>query len=179
MTLTLEALAARLQRLEDLEAIRATWLDYCRCLDAEDWRGLADVYTPQGTLEMVGLNTLVPDIDGCFHGREDIIGRFYRPAIDSAANVRKRLFATGHLSTNMQIDLQGDSATTLAYFFEIVANDTVLIGTYQHQLQRDADRWRFRFLRITVRYHARLAASDVGGCSLQEILARPMPTASP
>ena len=45
MTLTLESLAARLQVLEDEEAVRRTWRDYCKCLDAEDWRGLADVYT--------------------------------------------------------------------------------------------------------------------------------------
>jgi hypothetical protein len=73
----------------------------------------------------------------------------------------------------MQIDVQGDEATTLAYFFEIVANKTVLIGTYQHRLRRDPDRWRFEFLRISVRYHAELAAENVGGQSLQEILAKP------
>jgi hypothetical protein len=73
----------------------------------------------------------------------------------------------------MQIDVDGDEATTLAYFFEIVANNTVLIGTYQHRLMRDADRWRFAFLRISVRYHAQLATDNVDGQSLQEILAKP------
>ncbi|MGD9604333.1 MAG: nuclear transport factor 2 family protein [Gammaproteobacteria bacterium] len=174
MAVDLEALLERVRTLEDLEAVRHTWRDYCRRLDADDWTGLADVYTPDGTLEMVGLNTLVPGIDGRYQGRDDIIRRFYMPAIESAANISKGLFATGHLSTNMQIDLQGDEATTLAYFFEIVANDTVLIGTYQHRMQRDPDRWRFRFLRISVRYHARLAVSGVGGQSLQEILAKPV-----
>ena len=50
----------------------------------------------------------------------------------------------------MQIELQGDEATTLAYFFEIVANDRVLIGTYQHRFRREADRWRFRVLRFGI-----------------------------
>ena len=59
-------------------------------------------------------------------------------------------------------------------FFEIVANNTVLIGTYQHRFRREADRWRFAFLRISVRYRARLDASDFGGQSLKEILARPV-----
>jgi hypothetical protein len=174
MTVTLESLAARLQLLEDQEAIRHTWRDYCKCLDADDWRGLADIYTPDGELEMIGLNTLVPGIDGRYCGREDIIQRFYMPAIDSAANPGKGLFATGHISTNMQIELDGDRATTLAYFFEIVANNTVLIGTYQHRMQRDADRWRFKFLRISVRYHAQLSVAEVGGQSLVDILARPL-----
>ncbi|MGE0857877.1 MAG: nuclear transport factor 2 family protein [Gammaproteobacteria bacterium] len=169
------ALEARLARLEDEEAVRRTWRDYCRCLDAEDWSGLADVYAPDGALEMVGLNGLVPGIDGVYRGREDIIQRFYAPAMDSAAKEASGLFATGHISTNMQVTLDGDRATTLAYFFEIVANDQVLIGTYQHRMRRDPDRWRFTFLRITVRYRARLAASEVGGMSLREILARPLP----
>jgi hypothetical protein len=72
----------------------------------------------------------------------------------------------------MQIDLDGDAAKTLAYFFEIVANNTVLIGTYQHRMRREVDRWRFAFLRISVRYHAELSVSKVGGESLQAILAK-------
>ncbi len=174
MDQTVAELLARVQRLEDQEAIRGTWLDYCKCLDSDNWPGLADVYTPDGVLEMVGLNGLVPGIDGFYRGRDDIINRFYLPAIESAANIPQGLFATGHLSTNMQIELQGDEATTLAYFFEIVANNMVLIGTYQHRLRRDPDRWRFKFLRISVRYHAQLTTSQVGGQSLQEILAKPL-----
>ena len=174
MTTTLDEVLIRLQRLEDREAVRETWLDYCRRLDAEDWPGLADVYVPDGELEMLGLDALVPGIDGVYRGRENIIERFYKPAIDSAANPAKGIFATGHLSTNMQIVLVGDEATTLAYFFEILANETVLIGTYQHRMRRDPDRWRFRFLRISLRYHAKIAASDIGGLTLQEILAKPV-----
>jgi hypothetical protein len=79
---------------------------------------------------------------------------------------------TGHISTNMQIELDGDAATTLAYFFEIVDDNLVLIGTYQHRLHRDADRWRFAFLRISVRYRARVDATDVGGQSLAQIVAK-------
>lgn len=169
----LKDILTRLQHLEDLEAIRHTWRDYCLRLDSEDWQGLADVYTADGILEMVGLDELLPGIDGTYRGRDDIIDKFYVPAIEGAANPNAKLFATGHLSTNMQIDINGDEATTVAYFFEIVASNTVLIGTYQHRLQRDADRWRFAFLRISVRYHAELAAENVGGQSLQEILAKP------
>ena len=81
---------------------------------------------------------------------------------------------TGHLSTNMQIDLQGDEATTLAYFFEIVDDNLVLIGTYQHRMRRCPDRWRFAFLRITVRYRGRLEIGQLQGRSLREIVAKPV-----
>lgn len=174
MDTSLDRLMERVQYLEDLEAIRHTWRDYCIRLDAADWDGLGDVFAEDGVLEMVGLETLLPGLDGEYRGRKTIIHDFYVPAIAGAADVEAGLFATGHLSTNMQIDLKGDEATTLAYFFEIVANNTVLIGTYQHRLRRDPDRWRFAFLRISVRYHAALEASGVGGRSLNEILAKPV-----
>ncbi|MEX2480943.1 MAG: nuclear transport factor 2 family protein [Gammaproteobacteria bacterium] len=174
MTDTIESLAQRVRHLEDLEAIRHTWRDYCTRLDAADWPALADIYTEDGVLEMVGLDALLPGIDGEYRGRHAIIDTFYKPAIAGACDLAAGLFSTGHLSTNMQIEHLGDEATTLAYFFEIVANTTVLIGTYQHRMRREAERWRFKRLRITVRYHAVLEARDIGGCSLAEVLAQPI-----
>ena len=169
----LEDVLIRLQRLEDLEAVRHNWLDYCNRLDTADWDGLGDVFAEDGVLEMVGLDTLMPGVDGVYRGRKTIINDFYTPVVESADDATANMFVTGHLSTNMQIDLDGDEAKTLAYFFEIVANNAVLIGTYQHRMRREADRWRFAFLRITVRYHATIAAEDVGGLSLQSIVAKP------
>jgi len=60
------ALTARLQRLEDLEAIRCTWLDYCHQLDLGDLYGLGDVFTADAELEM---NGLAPSLDGSYQGR--------------------------------------------------------------------------------------------------------------
>ena len=173
MEASLENLSRRVQYLEDLESIRHTWRDYCMRLDSADAEGLGDVFTEDAVLESAGLEVIRPGMDGVYRGRETIIGEFYfRGATD--AQRRTQWFNTGHLSTNMQIDLSGDEATTLAYWFEIIINDLVLIGTYQHRLRRDADRWRFAFLRISVRYRARLEATDVGGQSLQEIIAKPV-----
>ena len=132
------------------------------------------MFTEDAVLEMDGLDHLIEGLDGRYCGRQTIINDFYRQTGSVLPHGAKPLFVTGHLSTNMQIELQGDEATTLAYFFEIVANDRVLIGTYQHRLRREADRWRFHFLRIAIRYRARLEATDVGGQSLNDILARPV-----
>ena len=170
----IDDLVARLTRLEDLEAIRHTWRDYCMRLDSSDWSALGDVFTEDAVLEMDGLDHLIEGLDGQYRGRQVIINDFYRQTGTVLPHGTKPLFVTGHLSTNMQIELQGDEATTLAYFFEIVANDRVLIGTYQHRFRREADRWRFRFLRIAIRYRARLEATDVGGQSLNDILSRPV-----
>ncbi len=174
MKMSLERLSERVQYLEDLESIRHTWRDYCMRLDSADSEGLGDVFTEDGVLETVGLEVIRPGADGVYHGRKAIINDFYFGGAMGSRRPRTELFSTGHLSTNMQIDLKGDEATTLAYWFEIIANDLVLIGTYQHRLRREADRWRFAFLRISVRYRARLEATDVGGQSLREILGKPV-----
>jgi hypothetical protein len=174
MTDTLESLAARLRHLEDLEAIRTTWRDYCIRLDSKDWAGLADVYTEDGELEMIGLQGLGDGLDGVFTGRRSIIEDFYKPAMAGVYDVPAGIHTTGHISTNMQIEHLGDEATTIAYFFEIVANDVVLIGTYQHRMRREADRWRFARLRITVRYHGVIDVRETAGTALTEILSRPI-----
>ena len=164
----LQALSKRVQRLEDLEAIRDTWRDYCHCVDCEDWSGLADVFAENAALDMIGLDAIAPGTDGTFHGREAIIGDFYKPTLAGFEGA-----LSGHLSTNMQIDLDGDEATTLAYFFEIVGDAQVIIGTYQHRMRRDADRWRFAHLRISVRFRAKLEGENIGGLRLQEVLEKP------
>jgi SnoaL-like domain len=174
MDASLESLSARVQRLEDLEAIRTTWRDYCMRLDSGDWPALGDVFTEDAVLEMDGLNALSSGLDGEYRGRKSIINDFYVRAVGALVGGEQGLHSTGHISTNMQIDLRGDEATTLAYFFEIVSNNRVLIGTYQHRFRREEDRWRFAFLRISVRYRARLEATDFGGQPLTAVLAKPV-----
>jgi hypothetical protein len=69
----------------------------------------------------------------------------------------------------MKIDLAGNAATTLAYFFEILGNSSVLIGTYQHRFVREPDAWRMAYLRIAIRYGATVQVSDLNGLSLAEV----------
>lgn len=171
MDTDIAGLMQRVQRLEDMEAIRHTWRDYCTQLDAEDWLALGGIFTADAVLEMNGLSHLGAGLDGTYRGRHTIIDEFYKPSIGAAGG---GALMTGHLSTNMQIDLKGDEATTLAYFFEIVADNLILIGTYQHRMRREADRWRFAFLRISIRYNARIAASDLHGQTLKAMLAKPV-----
>ena len=174
MDADIQALAARLQRLEDLEAVRTAWRDYCIQLDRGEMATLGDVFTEDAVLEIDGLDSLGGKVDGTYRGRGAIIGDFYSQVATRAALARGG-FSTGHLSTNMQIELDGDEAVTLGYFFEIVANDLVLIGAYQHRMRREADRWRIAFKRIAVRYKARIEARDVTGQTLRAVLAKPAP----
>lgn len=167
----IQQLEQRVRRLEDLEAVQSTWRDYLFALDSSDWDSLANVFTEDGVVEMVGLESYQPGQDRSYYGRESIIEEFYKPVIDETAAPDKGMFYTGHHGTNMEIELRGDEATTLAYFFEILGNTQVLIGTYQHRFRRDPDRWRIAYLRIAIRYRATLEASDFGGLSLAEVRA--------
>ena len=169
---TLAALEARLARLEDTEAVRETWLDYCTQIDLADYERLGDVFAEDAELELEGLARAV---DGTYRGRGSIIDDFYRrtagPADGPPGSGRAM---TGHLCTNMRIEVEGDEASTLGYFFEIVDDNLVLIGTYQHRLRRESDRWRFTFKRIVVRYRARLETTGVKGSALTDVVARPV-----
>jgi hypothetical protein len=170
MPVDMEAMAARLQRLEDLEDVRGAVLAYCNRIDAFDMVGLADVFTTDAVLDLTGLARA---FDGTYVGRTAIIDDFYaRSAVPPAGDDAPLRVMTGHLTTNMQIELDGDEATTISYFFEIV-DDLVLIGTYQHLLRREPDRWRFAKLRISVRYRGKLEMTRLAGQRLDDILARP------
>lgn len=185
MTTSTEELAARLQRLEDHEAIRRTWQDYIYVMDTDRWDQMKNLFTSDGVLEMVGLdpiNALVgiepggPGSDGVYTGGESIVNDFFAPSHAEFTNPSRAAFNTGHLSTTLRIDLDGDEATTLAYFFEIVGEDSiVLVGSYEQRLRREPDRWRISYLRITITYSARVQVSDIGATSLATVLSRPRP----
>jgi hypothetical protein len=170
---TPDTLEARLQRLEDIEAVRQTWCDYLFALDSANWEDLANVFTEDGIVEMTGLDAYQPGQDRSYQGRPEIIDDFYKPVITTTAVPEKGQFYTGHHGTNLKVELEGDEATTLAYFFEILGNTQMLIGTYQHRMRREPDRWRIAYLRIAIRYRATIEASDFGGLSLAEVLAMP------
>jgi hypothetical protein len=169
----IQELEQRVRRLEDLEAIQSAWRDYLFALDSADYDSLANVFTEDGAVEMNGLDSYQPGQDKTYYGRESIIDEFYKPVIDTVARPDLGQYYTGHHGTNMEIDLEGDEATTLAYFFEILGNTQMLIGTYQHRFRREPDRWRIAYLRISIRYRATIEASDFGGLSLAEVRALP------
>ncbi|MBO0690037.1 MAG: nuclear transport factor 2 family protein [Candidatus Dormibacteraeota bacterium] len=171
---SIAGLVERVGRLEDLEAIRRTWHDYFFALDSSDWDGLAGLFTEDATLHLVGFDDVQLEGGTTYRGRRSIVEEFFVPRMGATAASERGLHYTGHHGTNMQIDLAGDEATTLAYFFEILANTSVRIGTYQHRFHRDPDRWRMAFLRISIRYRAQIEATHVGGMGLADVRALPV-----
>jgi hypothetical protein len=156
-------LEQRIQRLEDIEAVRDTWHDYMLSLDSKAWDDLADVFTEDGVVEMVALGVG----DGVYHGRESIVNDFYR----GFPPPERPQAATGHHGTNLRVQVDGDEATTIAYFFEIVRDNLLLVGTYQHRMRRDPDRWRIASLRITITYRCELGVSEPWAQAIGEVAA--------
>ena len=133
------ALAARVQALEDREAIRTLWADYGRTLDARDFAAFAQLFARDA--EFVG------GPGSPAKGRE-AIGAFLEKAIDTNyPNSKGRNF---HLYFNESIDVHGDQGTGLSKGGFVMATgdnskaDFLLLATYRDQFVREDGRWKFK-----------------------------------
>jgi uncharacterized protein (TIGR02246 family) len=134
-----DALAARVQALEDREAIRTLWAEYGRTLDARDFAAFAQLFARDA--EFVG------GPGSPAKGRE-AIGAFLEKAIGTNyPNSKGRNF---HLYFNESIDLHGDAGTGVSKGgFVMAAGDNskadfLLLATYRDQFVREDGRWKFK-----------------------------------
>jgi hypothetical protein len=118
--MNVDALAARVQRLEDLEAIRRVKHEYCAYCDAGyDPEGIASLFLPEGIWD-AGADF------GRYVGREAIAG-FFR-------NVGPSVAFAAHVVTNERIDVEGERARGVWWL--------VMPSTF-HEDGRKVDRWLF------------------------------------
>jgi uncharacterized protein (TIGR02246 family) len=137
---------ALLQRVLDLEAIKALKARYFRTLDHQDWDGFGQVFTPDAVLE-------VPEADATRVGREAIVA-FVRDALTGARTVHH-----GHMP---EIELTGrDTARGTWAMFDYVEWPAVGgarvglqgYGHYREEYVREDDAWcisRSRLERLRV-----------------------------
>jgi len=139
---------ARLQRQEDMEAIRRVLREYGKTLDAGDLRGYANLFAVDG--EWVGGF-------GAVKGRDQIAPfmeknmRTPNPAVEGAAAAAAppRPGPRGvHLLTNEIIDIDGDRATSWSKWTYITRNaenkpSIALEGHYDDTFVRENGQWRF------------------------------------
>ena len=95
------SLERRVQRLEDLEAIRQLDAAYCRLLDDGDWPGLVEQFTPDGTFD--GLSVVT--------GHEQLLTFFDGLAAGG-------LTAFWHHIRNLEIEVEGDAATATSVLWQ-------------------------------------------------------------
>jgi len=134
-----DSLQARLQRLEDLEAIRRLLLDYRRHLDAKDFRGYAELFAADGEF-IAG-----PD--------DEIRARGPEAIFELVDGMRGTLLTDRggddvHVAVNEVIDLDGDRATvtsTWVYFVRGAGSrpEVSKIGSYEDVVTREDGRWKF------------------------------------
>ncbi|MHA6800177.1 nuclear transport factor 2 family protein [Bounagaea algeriensis] len=139
----MSAVEQRLQRLEDIDAIRQLDAAYCRLLDSGDWDGLVELFTPDG--EFIGLDRV---------RGQDELRRFFSTLAEGG------LTAFWHHVTNHEITIDGDTAEVRSALWQpCVQNGVphVAAGAYHDQLVRRDGHWRYSSKQVAFDYFAPLA----------------------
>jgi uncharacterized protein (TIGR02246 family) len=135
MTMT-DDLAARVQRLEDREAIFALFMEYRRCLDEKDFSGYAALFS----------------VDGEFIAQDmHAVGR---AAIEELVDGMRGSLLTEtagddlHIVANPEIEVDGDRARARSTWIYVVREadggpDLCKVGHYDDDLVREDGAWRF------------------------------------
>jgi ketosteroid isomerase-like protein len=110
MTTDVDLLAKQVGYLMERTAISDLLIAFARAIDTKDWNGYANLFTEDGIIE---IPVKLPDGTYVRHvGRkglaEFVAGDARRPGLG-------RFVYTHHLSSNHQIRIEGDTATTTSY----------------------------------------------------------------
>jgi uncharacterized protein (TIGR02246 family) len=136
---TVDALAERLRRLEDLLAIQDLLAEYVRCVDRADFDRYASLFAEDGEVDLSphgqargrdAIRTLIAGMTGPPGGSFRIIGR-------------------------PEIDLRGDEATAVTLFAVIGRTGeggpaVTTVGHHHDELRREGGRWCFARRRAVV-----------------------------
>jgi ketosteroid isomerase-like protein len=130
------SIEARLQRLEDAQAIERVLLEYGRTLDNRDFAAYAALFAADG--EWKGAL-------GTYKGPKEIQATMEKIFTDAAADIPKgRNF---HAMSDFVIDVQGDRATARSkfIFYKLDGSKPVpeVAGRYEDVLIRVGGAWKF------------------------------------
>jgi 3-phenylpropionate/cinnamic acid dioxygenase small subunit len=121
--------------IADRLAIEEVLVRYCRAIDDRDWALLDDVFTPDASIDYTssgGVAGVLPEVRAWL------------------AEVLPRFEASQHLLANLEIRVEGDRATSRAYFFNPMVRrlpdgsaDVFYVGGYYlDRLRRTGGGWR-------------------------------------
>lgn len=133
-----DTLIARVQALEDREAIRTLWAEYGRTLDARDFVAFSQLFARDAEFVGGGPPARGPAAIGAF--LEKAIGTNY-------PNSKGRNF---HLYFNESIELHGDTGSAVSKGGFVMTNadnskaDFLLLATYRDQFVREDGKWKFK-----------------------------------
>ena len=142
--------------LAALEEIRRVKYRYLRCVDLKLWDEIADVFTPDATVDY-GTRALGEPVR--LTGRDEIVG-FLRDRLGPD-------IITVHFASQPEIDIDGDVASGIWSFKDtVIATDfKVLIegaAFYEDRYARGADgRWRISHTGYVRTYEVMMSLDDV------------------
>jgi hypothetical protein len=128
---------ARLQRLEDKEAIRSLLIDYGRALDARDFKAYGELFAKEGTWKGgMGSATSPQNIA--------------KMVADGFSKMAPALYEkSNHVMTSMDIEVDGDTGKAWSrWLWVVVGTDgrprVERGGRYEDSLIRENGEWKFR-----------------------------------
>jgi 3-phenylpropionate/cinnamic acid dioxygenase small subunit len=124
-----------LQMLTDRIEINDLLTRYAHAVDSKDWALYRTVFTPDAVIDYESAGGIKGDLETVANWLESTLAGFPM---------------TQHLVSNINVDLDGDSATVRAMFYNPMGTPkgTTFFcgGWYNHQLVRTPDGWRSRNL---------------------------------
>jgi ketosteroid isomerase-like protein len=135
-------LAARVQRLEDIEAIRALFIEYGKLADMKDWVGYSDLFVEDGTFDS-------PHSVGTVTGSKEIRERLGSAYGDDPEDAY-------HVFDNIEIAVEGDRATARSLWTYLRPGDNggppqvLMFGKYEDELVRTDAGWKFQLRRCGI-----------------------------
>ena len=131
-------LAARVKRLEDIEAIRTVDAAYCRFLDDGDWPQVVALFTEDGVFD--GLSRV--------SGHVDLLA-FFAGLADAG------MASWWHHVSNHEIEVDGDRGWVRSLLWQPCVVDGVphvAAGRYADELVRTGPGWRYRLKQVRFSY---------------------------
>jgi hypothetical protein len=143
-----DSLEARLRQVEDRQAIEQLLMgDYPRALDAFNWKAYAALFTKDGTLIMNGgatKKTGPAEIEEYF---TNLMRQFQARAASPACPAKPGEPRFMHIVSNLNLHIDGDTATDQAYWQTIGTTDCKSVvegaGHYEDVLKREDGKWKF------------------------------------
>ena len=128
---------ARLQELEDREAIRQLTMDYGRFLDQRDWAAFSELFAEKEGEWSGGMGS-AKGPKAIRKLMEDTIGK------DSGTMSSPNY----HIFTNQTVNVDGDRATAATKWMFVVQGrdnrpEAIYLGHYDDSLVRENGRWKF------------------------------------
>jgi len=131
------ALEARLQKLEDTEAVRQVLIDYGRALDSRDFKAYGSLFAKDGTWSGGMGSAQTPE------GIQKMVeGGF--------AKMSPELYTdSNHVMTSMDIEVSGDTAKAWSRWLWVIkaADGKPRLergGRYEDTLVREDGKWKFK-----------------------------------